>query len=64
MNLNHRRNSLPAACCFVWVAMACAASARSAEAKSPPPPNVVFMLFDDMSFSDPVCYGNIRPRST
>jgi len=58
MNLNHRRNSLPAACCFVWVAMACAASARSAEAKSPPPPNVVFMLFDDMSFSDPVCYGN------
>jgi len=31
---------------------------RPAAAAEPDPPNVVFILVDDMSWADPVCYGN------
>jgi len=60
MNPITKRPLLPTAGCLLLVVVACAAFCRRADAEPPATdrPNVVFMLFDDMSWSDPVCYGN------
>jgi arylsulfatase A-like enzyme len=64
MRVTSRRRSAPFCRVAVLIALAVASgsaasfAASAAETPKADPPNVVFILLDDMGWSDPGCYGN------
>jgi uncharacterized sulfatase len=49
----------------IWIAaLLSAVHARAADAPPPPKPNILFLLIDDMGYSDFSCFGGTRAKTT